>query len=150
MHRRSRRSRGALAWAFRGAAALALALPAGAGAAPGQPSWLSYVKGLEVRAVGSLRMTSKGTEVWYACVWGNKDAKRGFCESRDKGKTWTAHRSGFEDMPFERVPGRGPGGEAERRVVDRRGGGRGAGGVHDVNLPLSVRGHSVEPGGQAR
>jgi photosystem II stability/assembly factor-like uncharacterized protein/DNA-binding beta-propeller fold protein YncE len=65
---------------------------------------VSYTKGVEVRSISSLHITSKGPEVWYANIWGNKDAKRGFCESRDKGKTWVARPQGFEDLVTERVP----------------------------------------------
>src|SRR5204863_7878804 len=86
-----------------GLAAVALALQGPAAGAPAAAVWTSRTAGLEVRGVESLRIAPKG-DVMYAGVFSGRDptARRGLCESRDKGKTWTAIKSGLEDPLSQR------------------------------------------------
>jgi hypothetical protein len=86
-------------------AALAIALSGPVTGAPAAAAvWTSKTAGLEVRGVESLRIAPKGPDVMYASVFSGRDAaaRRGFCESRDKGKTWTALRAGLEDPLSQR------------------------------------------------
>ena len=105
MHRPATRRGGAgvVATAF-GLAAVAAALGGRAAGAPAGAVWTSKTAGLEVHGIESLRIATKGPEIWYASVFSGRDpaGRRGVCESRDKGKTWAPLKSGLEDPVSQR------------------------------------------------
>ncbi len=77
--------------------AASLATGAPAGAAPSASGWKSSTKGLAIRGVSSLRITSKGAELWYASIFGPKRT-RSICESASKGmKPWVVKSTGLDE-----------------------------------------------------
>ncbi len=78
------------------AAALLAPVPGALAAPGGDAKWKSSEKGLAIRGVSSVRITSKGPEIWYASIYGPKKS-RGLCESTTKGAKWAPKMVGLED-----------------------------------------------------
>ena len=104
MHRPATRRGGRGIAVVAALAVVATALGGRAVGAPAAATWTSKTAGLEVHGIESLRISSKGPETWYASVFSGRDAasRRGVCESRDKGKTWSPLKAGLEDPVSQR------------------------------------------------